>query len=62
MENDIKSALENYHINEDLYGLSIEELNVRIKLFKNEILRFEKELVKKNSELLAADQLFSSKK
>tara|TARA_B100000497_G_C7521569_1_gene316915 strand:+ start:597 stop:785 length:189 start_codon:yes stop_codon:yes gene_type:complete len=62
MENDVKSALENYHINEDLYGLSIEELNVRIKLFKNEILRFEKELVKKNSELLAADQLFSSKK
>jgi uncharacterized small protein (DUF1192 family) len=54
--------LENYYINEDLYGLSIEELNVRIKVFKNEILRFEKELVKKNSELSAADQLFSSKK
>jgi uncharacterized small protein (DUF1192 family) len=62
MENDVKSALENYYINEDLYGLSIEELNVRIKVFKNEILRFEKELVKKNSELSAADQLFSSKK
>ena len=62
MENDVKSELENYYINEDLYGLSIEELNVRIKLFKNEILRFEKELVKKNSELSAADQLFSSKK
>ena len=62
MENDVKSALENYHINEDLYGLSIEELNVRIKVFKNEILRFEKELVKKSSELSAADQLFSSKK
>jgi uncharacterized small protein (DUF1192 family) len=62
MENDVKSELKNYYINEDLYGLSIEELNVRIKVFKNEILRFEKELVKKNSELSAADQLFSSKK
>jgi uncharacterized small protein (DUF1192 family) len=62
MENHVKSALENYYINEDLYGLSIEELNVRIKVFKNEILRFEKELVKKSSELSAADQLFSSKK
>lgn len=62
MENDEKSALENYYINEDLYGLSIEELNVRIKVFKNEILRFEKELVRKKSELSAADQLFSSKK
>jgi uncharacterized small protein (DUF1192 family) len=62
MENDVKSALENYHINEDLYGLSIEELKVRIKVFNNEILRFEKELLKKNSDLSEADQLFSSKK
>jgi uncharacterized small protein (DUF1192 family) len=62
MENDVKSALENYHINEDLYGLSIEEIKVRIKVFNNEILRFEKELLKKNSDLSEADQLFSSKK
>ena len=62
MENDVKSALENYHINEDLYGLSIEELKVRIKVFNNEILLFEKELLKKNSDLSEADQLFSSKK
>ena len=51
MENDAKSALENYHINEDLYGLSIEELKVRIKVFNNEILRFEKELLKKKLKL-----------
>ena len=62
MENDVNNVLENFQVNEDLYGLSIEEIKIRIKVFKNEILRFEKELLKKNSDLTAADQLFSSKK
>lgn len=62
MENDVNNGLENFQVNEDLYGLSVEEIKIRIKVFKNEILRFEKELLKKNSDLTAADQLFSSKK
>jgi len=62
MENDVNNVLENFQVNEDLYGLSVEEIKIRIKVFKNEILRFEKELLKKNSDLTAADQLFSSKK
>ena len=62
MENDVNNVLENFQVNEDLYGLSIEEIKIKIKVFKNEILRFEKELLKKNSDLTAADQLFSSKK
>ena len=62
MENDVNNVLENFQVNEDLYGLSIEEIKIRIKVFKNEILRFEEELLKKNSDLTAADQLFSSKK
>ncbi len=62
MENDVNNVLENFQVNEDLYGLSVEEIKIRIKVFKNEILRFEEELLKKNSDLTAADQLFSSKK
>jgi len=62
MENDVNNVLENFQVNEDLYGLSVEEIKIRIKVFKNEILRFEKELLKKNSDLTSADQLFSSKK
>ena len=46
MENDVNNVLENFQVNEDLYGLSVEEIKIRIKVFKNEILRFEKELLK----------------
>ena len=42
MENDVNNVLENFQVNEDLYGLSVEEIKIRIKVFKNEILRFEK--------------------
>lgn len=45
-------------IGEDLYGISIEELETRINIMNDEIARLQDELSKKKSERNAADNLF----
>lgn len=45
-------------IGEDLYGISIEELDKRILILKDEISRLQDELSKKKAERNAADNLF----
>jgi len=50
-----------FDIGEDLYGVSVAELETRIKRLHVEIGRIEAELAKKKRELSAADLLFSPK-
>ncbi len=47
-----------FQIGEDLYGVSIEELQTRILVLETEISRLQDELIKKKSERSAADSLF----
>lgn len=46
---------------EDLYGLSVSELDDRITLYQSEIRRLEAERVKKQSETDAAHAIFGKK-
>ncbi len=48
-------------IGDDLYGLSIKELEARITQFEAEIIRVKRELEKKTQEMNAADSLFGPK-
>jgi len=48
-------------IGEDLYGISIDELEERIITLRTEINRLEHELDKKKQERSAADSLFGKK-
>ena len=50
-----------FSIGEDLYGISVDELEERISILKDEILRLERELTKKNQERAAAEDIFGSK-
>ena len=54
-----REDLERFRIGEDLYGLSLHELEIRIRAYEAEIVRLKAELSKKEREKLAADQLFS---
>lgn len=47
-----------FSIGDDLYGVSIDELQERITILKDEISRIEAELDKKKRERSAADNLF----
>jgi len=47
-----------FQIGEDLYGVSIEELQTRISVLKTEISRLQDEFEKKKVERNAADSLF----
>jgi len=47
-----------FKIGEDLYGISIEELQTRITVMQSEISRLQDELIKKKNEKDAADSLF----
>lgn len=47
-----------YRIGEELYGLSVHELEARIAAYEAETIRLRVELDKKAQEKLAADQLF----
>jgi uncharacterized small protein (DUF1192 family) len=49
-------------VGEDLYGVSIDELEARIKVFETEITRVKLELEKKRRERQVADSLFGGKK
>ena len=61
MDEDVLSReeLDRYRIGEDLYGLSLHELETRIAAYEVEITRLRAELEKKAREKNAADQLFS---
>ena len=48
-------------VGEDLYGLSIDELDERISMLKSEILRLEREKQVKKQERAEAEQLFGPK-
>ncbi|MGB6230324.1 MAG: DUF1192 domain-containing protein [Litorimonas sp.] len=50
-----------YRIGEDLYGLSLHELDARIDAYEAEILRLKAEREKKGTERSAADALFAPK-
>lgn len=47
-----------YRISEELYGLSVHELEGRIAAYETEIVRLRTEMGKKAQEKRAADQLF----
>ena len=48
-----------FEIGEDLYGVSVDELEARLGVLKGEITRIEGELSKKQAELSAANSLFT---
>ncbi len=50
-----------FTIGEDLYGISVDELETRLIVLKSEISRLEVELAKKKQELSAANQIFGKK-
>ena len=50
-----------FTIGEDLYGISVDELETRLIVLKSEISRLEVELAKKKLELSAANQIFGKK-
>ena len=60
MDDDVPSReeLERFRVGEDLYGLSVDELDMRIKASQAEITRLTTELDKKAKEKQAADLLF----
>ncbi len=61
MDDAEKQAMETYQIGENLYGLSLYELEARIVAYRTEITRLEAELKKKSTERSAADALFAQK-
>ncbi len=58
MSDQQRRARESYRLDEDLYGLSLHELEQRITAYESEIERLRRELAKKGSERNAADKLF----
>lgn len=53
--------LTDFDIGEDLYGVSITELDLRIGVLEDEISRIKIELAKKQTERSVADNLFAKK-
>lgn len=53
--------LTDFDIGEDLYGVSITELDLRVGVLEDEISRIKIELAKKQTERSAADNLFAKK-
>ncbi len=58
MSDQERRARESYRLDEDLYGLSLHELEQRIAAYQGEIERLRRELAKKGDERSAADKLF----
>ena len=52
---------EDYRVGENLYSLSVHELETRIRAYEHEVARLRAELTKKSGERSAADALFSPK-
>lgn len=61
MSDDVRQSETMFQIGEDLYGVSVDELNTRLSVLKAEISRIELELNKKSADLSAADLLFKPK-
>ncbi|MEP3890825.1 MAG: DUF1192 domain-containing protein [Hellea sp.] len=61
MSDDVRQSETKFQIGDDLYGVSVDELNTRIDVLKAEITRIEVELSKKSADLSAADLLFRPK-
>lgn len=61
MSDDVRQSETMFQIGEDLYGVSVDELNTRVGVLKGEISRIELELSKKSADLSAADLLFKPK-
>lgn len=61
MSDDVRQSETTFQIGDDLYGVSVDELNTRIGELKAEITRIELELSKKSADLSAADLLFKPK-
>jgi len=61
MDDDVRQSETVFQIGDDLYGVSVDELNTRIGVLKAEITRIELELTKKSADLSAADLLFKPK-
>ncbi len=53
--------LTDFVIGEDLYGVSVVELELRMGVLEGEIARIEQELTKKQAERSAAEKLFAQK-
>jgi uncharacterized small protein (DUF1192 family) len=58
MDDNHPRKLDTPQFGEDLYGLSVSELEQRINAYREEIARLERELAKKSAERSAADALF----
>ena len=61
MSEEVRQSETMFQIGDDLYGISVDELNTRLSVLKDEISRIELELSKKSAELSAADLLFKPK-
>ena len=61
MSDNMRQSETEFEIGDDLYGVSVDELNTRVSVLKAEISRIELELSKKSAELSAADLLFKPK-
>ena len=61
MTADMRQSDTEFKIGEDIYGVSVAELNERIVILRAEIIRIEAELAKKAGDLSAADLLFAPK-
>jgi uncharacterized small protein (DUF1192 family) len=61
MSDNMRQSETTFQIGDDLYGVSVDELNTRISVLKAEISRIELELSKKSADLSAADLLFKPK-
>jgi len=62
MSDDMRQSETKFEIGEDLYGVSVAELETRLRRLQAEITRIEAELETKKRDLSAADLLFSPKK
>ncbi len=54
-------SITEFSLGEDLYAVSVAELESRLGLLEGEITRIKRELAKKQSERSAADNLFARK-
>ena len=61
MDEGVRQSETVFQVGEDLYGISVDELNTRLAVLRTEIIRIEAELAKKSADLNAADLLFKPK-
>lgn len=57
---DARARPQNVTVGDDLYGVSVAELKIRIDVLREEITRTEAALTKKQAELSEAETLFKS--